>query len=193
MNPIPTFESLKNSSRNQIMLTAHIDSDLDDIMRCDAFDMRVSQNDLYTRYLVRGIQKSTFLGWDDNRVISEIKDLEQAQVKLLGHKMGRVLRTIILQPELNDSLRAMAFATKTSKEDIFSFYMRLGIQYATEKHERRAPQKPTRVFRQMCFDIEDDELLHRKAKDNGKHVEDLYRYYLKLGLQAEEEKTMTKK
>jgi hypothetical protein len=188
MHPIPTFESLKNSSRNRLLINARIDSDLDDIMRCDAFDMRINKNELYVRYLMLGIEKSTLLGWDDNRVISEIQDLDKAQTQVLGHKMGRVLRMMTLQPELYDPLRAMALETKTSKEDILSFYMRLGIQYATERNERRAPQKPPRVFRQICFDTEDDELLNQKAKDNGKDVEDLYRYYLKLGLQAEQEK-----
>lgn len=188
MNTIsaPTLEALKNSTQNPTMFTANIDGDLDDILRCDAFDLRCRQNELYTRYLVLGLQKSEMLGWDDERVVAEIKDLKKAQIKKIGHQMGRVLRTITMQPELNDSLREMAFANKTSKEDLFSFYLRLGIQKATEDNLRRAWQKPTRVFRQLCFDTDVDELLHAKAKTSKKSVEDLYRHYVRLGLEAEQ-------
>lgn len=190
---IPTIEALNNSQRNPTMFTVNIDDDLDDILRCDAFDLRCQKNELYTRYLVLGLQKSDFLGWDEARVIAEIQDLEKAQIKQMGRKMGRVLRTITMQPELNDPLREMAIANKTSKEDLFSFYLRLGIQKATEDNFRRPPQKPARVFKQLCFDTEVDELLEAKAKANKQHVEDLYRYYVNLGLQAEEEQKKQKK
>jgi hypothetical protein len=58
-----------------------------------------------------------------------------------------VLRTVYIDPEVDDKLRNEAFARRTSKNDLFRNYLRLGMQKALEDGSStttvvRTQQKP---------------------------------------------------
>jgi hypothetical protein len=50
-----------------------------------------------------------------------------------------VLRTVYIDPDVDDQLRNEAFAGRTSKNDLFRKYLRLGMQAAREARQAASP------------------------------------------------------
>ncbi len=112
---------------NLVLRTVYVDEDVDDQLRVEALDKRVSKADLFRKYLVSGIKAA------------------KAHPDLLETASRRataplVLRTVHMDPKLDDKLRVEAFDSRTSKNDLMRRYVRIGMSLRKhanmQSHER---------------------------------------------------------
>lgn len=99
---------------NLVLRTVYVDPDVDDQLRDEASTKKVSKADLFRKYLVTGIKAV------------------KSQPDLLKTESPRgtpalVLRTVHMDPKLDDKLRVEAFDSRTSKNDLMRRYVRIGM------------------------------------------------------------------
>ena len=100
---------------NLVLRTVYVDPDVDDQLREQAFTQRVSKADLFRRYLVTGI-----------KAVKTHPELFKT-VAPRGTAPVLVLRTVHIDPKLDDKLRVEAFDSRTSKNDLMRRYVRIGM------------------------------------------------------------------
>lgn len=97
-----------------------------------------------------------------------------------------VLRTIYIDPELDDALMRQARSDNVGKAELFRHYLRLGIK--TVRSSANAPPmdlaKVVLVLRTIFIDPALDDLLRVEAFDARLPKNDLIRYYLSIGMTA---------
>ncbi|SFL83796.1 hypothetical protein [Rugamonas rubra] len=102
------------STENLVLRTVYVDPDIDDQLREEALAKQVSKADLFRTYLVAGIKA--------------VK-LQPNLFKVEGARGGPalVLRTVHMDPKLDEKLRVEAFDSRTSKNDLMRRYVRIGM------------------------------------------------------------------
>lgn len=102
-------------TENLVLRTVYVDPDVDDQLRDEALDKQVSKADLFRTYLVAGI-----------KAVKSHPDLLEG-VDSRGAS-ALVLRTVHMDPKLDDKLRVEAFDSRTSKNDLMRRYVRIGMR-----------------------------------------------------------------
>lgn len=102
------------STQNLVLRTVYVDPDVDDQLRDEALEKHVSKAELFRKYLVTGVKAA------------------KSQPGLLDPAVSRggpalVLRTVHMDPKLDDKLRVQAFDQRTSKNDLMRRYVRIGM------------------------------------------------------------------
>ena len=100
-------------TENLVLRTVYVDPDVDELLRNEAHDKQVSKAALFRQYLVTGIKAAK----------AEPDLLEPA----VSGGPALVLRTVHIDPKLDDKLRVQAFDTRTSKNDLMRRYVRIGM------------------------------------------------------------------
>jgi len=98
------------STENLVLRTVYVDEDVDDQLRAEALDEGISKADLFRRYLVSGIKAA-----------KAKPDLLQAASRSATAPL--VLRTVHMDPKLDERLRVEAFDSRTSKNDLLRRYV----------------------------------------------------------------------
>lgn len=107
------------SKENLVLRTVYIDPDVDALLRDEALQNKVSKAELFRRYLVTGIKAAR-----TNRDLLE--------PEIARNNQALVLRTVHMDPKLDDKLRVQAFDKRTSKNDLMRRYVRIGMNTAAE-------------------------------------------------------------
>ncbi len=102
-------------TENMVLRTVYVDPDVDDKLRDEALDKHTSKADLFRNYLHIGI------------------DAAKQQPTLLQRVDARsgaplVLRTVHIEPSVDNKLRVEAFNKRTSKNDLMRRYVRIGME-----------------------------------------------------------------
>lgn len=100
---------------NLVLRTVYVDPDVDEQLRAEALNEKVSKADLFRKYLVTGI-----------KAVKARPDLFKT-VASRGTAPTLVLRTVHMDPKLDDKLRVEAFDSRTSKNDLMRRYVRVGM------------------------------------------------------------------
>lgn len=114
-------------TENLVLRTVYVDPDVDDKLRIEALHARVSKADLFRQYLVRGIKAA--------KAQPSLVQLEAAR----GTGPTLVLRTVHMDPKLDDKLRVEAFDKRTSKNDLMRRYVRVGMNTTTPSSTQKKP------------------------------------------------------
>ncbi len=101
-------------ANKMVLRTVYVDPDVDDQLRTDAAGQGLSKAELFRRYLTAGM-----------KVARTRPDLFEATQPEAGPPL--VLRTVYMNPKLDDKLRVEAFDSRTSKNDLMRRYVRLGM------------------------------------------------------------------
>ncbi|NHZ92963.1 hypothetical protein F2P45_28740 [Massilia sp. CCM 8733] len=101
------------STENLVLRTVYVDADVDDQLRDEALHKQLSKADLFRKYLVTGIKAA--------KSHPDLRTLNPKNTQAL------VLRTIHMDPKLDDKLRVEAFDSRTSKNDLMRRYVQLGM------------------------------------------------------------------
>jgi hypothetical protein len=104
---------------NMVLRTVYVDPDVDDQLRTQAVDRGLSKAELFRRYLAAGM-----------KVARTRPDLFRAIQPDSGPPL--ILRTVYMNPKLDDKLRVEAFDSRTSKNDLMRRYVRLGMSGAPQ-------------------------------------------------------------
>ncbi|PHV07437.1 hypothetical protein CSQ96_09540 [Janthinobacterium sp. BJB412] len=101
-------------TENLVLRTVYVDPDIDDQLREEALAKQLSKADLFRTYLLAGIKA--------------VK-LQPNLFKVEGSRNGPalVLRTVHMDPKLDEKLRVEAFDSRTSKNDLMRRYVRIGM------------------------------------------------------------------
>lgn len=102
------------TAENMVLRTVYVDSDVDKKLRDEALQKHTSKANLFRDYLGAGI----------NAVKQHPDLLESADV---NGQLPLVLRTIHLDPRVDNKLRVEAFTKRTSKNDMMRRYLRIGM------------------------------------------------------------------
>jgi hypothetical protein len=102
------------ATENLVLRTVYVDPDVDDQLRDEALEKHVSKAELFRKYLVTGIKAA-----------SSQPNLLKPVVSRDSHAL--VLRTVHMDPKLDDKLRVQAFDSRTSKNDLMRRYVRIGM------------------------------------------------------------------
>jgi hypothetical protein len=103
-------------SRDDFVLrTVYLDRDLDDELRRRATSLGVSKAGLFRRYLAAGIKAAR----TQPALLTNPEEVEERQLL--------ILRTVFLDPKVDDKLRVEAFDSRTSKNDLTRLYLRVGL------------------------------------------------------------------
>jgi len=103
------------STENLVLRTVYVDPDVDDQLRDEALAAGVSKADLFRKYLVTGI-----------KAVKTNPDLFRTAAPR-GAAPALVLRTVHMDAKLDDKLRAQAFDSRTSKNDLLRRFVRVGM------------------------------------------------------------------
>lgn len=97
-----------------------------------------------------------------------------------------VLRTIYLDPSLDDALTREALSKKAGKATLFRQYLHQGIKavHSGANVPQMDLEKVVLVLRTIYIDPEIDDLLRTEAFDKKLQKNDLIRYYLGVGMAA---------
>lgn len=98
-----------------VLRTVYIDPDLDDELRRRATSLGVSKAGLFRRYLAAGIKAAR----TEPTLLTNASGADDGQ--------PLVLRTVFVDPKVDDKLRVEAFDSRTSKNDLTRLYLRLGL------------------------------------------------------------------
>lgn len=101
-------------TENLVLRTVYVDPEVDDQLRDEALSKRVSKADLFRKYLVTGI-----------KAVKLQPNLLETEVSRGAHAL--VLRTVYVDPEVDDQLRVEAFDSRISKNDLMRRYVRIGM------------------------------------------------------------------
>lgn len=103
------------STENMVLRTIYVDSDVDDKLRNEALKNHTSKAKLFRNYLVAGIDAAK----NHPDLLEKIQTEGGAPL---------ILRTVHLDPKVDNKLRAEAFAKRTSKNDVMRRYVRIGME-----------------------------------------------------------------
>lgn len=100
---------------NLVLRTVYVDPDMDDQLREEAAIRGISKAELFRQYLALGMKSS-----------------KKRQGQAVGASeavegLPLVLRTVYMDPKIDDRLRVEAFDTRTSKNDLMRRYVRAGM------------------------------------------------------------------
>ena len=99
---------------------------------------------------------------------------------------AKVLRTIYIDPEVDDRLRELAACSDLSKAELFRRYLAAGIKAAKARPSVFAALMPTNsqplVLRTVYMDPKLDDRLRVQAFDERVSKNDLMRRYVQLGM-----------
>ena len=98
----------------KVLRTVYIDADIDDLLHETEAQVGLSKAELFRRYLAAGIKAAKA----KPTVINE---------SVLRSDRPLVLRSVYMDPKLDDRLRVQAFDQQTSRNDLMRRYVRLGI------------------------------------------------------------------
>lgn len=108
---------------------------------------------------------------------------------MFGEQM--VLRTIYIDPHVDDLLRTQADALQTSKAELFRLYLSAGIRAVESRQSTvdtaSAPADRILVLRTVYIDALVDDKLRVEAYDSRTSKNDLYRKYVELGMRVRDQ------
>lgn len=104
------------STDNFVLRTVYIDPDLDDLLMAEALRTKTSKAELFRYYLATGILAAK----SEPALFNTMAPLSKCVL---------VLRTVYLDPALDNALRIEAFDTRTNKNDLIRLYLRLGTTF----------------------------------------------------------------
>lgn len=132
---------LAMSTENLVLRTVYVDADVDDQLRDEASNKQVSKAVLFRKYLETGINAA-----------KSRPDLLTGNPK---NTHALVLRTVHMDPKLDDKLRVEAFDSRTSKNDLMRRYVQIGM--SLEEAPATGASRSSR-----SSDIKTEAALHRK-------------------------------
>ncbi len=103
------------SASNLVLRSVYVDPDVDDKLREQAAGAGLNKADLFRHYLNAGIKAV--------RAKPELFD----QAAQSGETPPLVMRSIYMDPKLDDKLRVEAFDSRKSKNDLMRRYVRVGM------------------------------------------------------------------
>ena len=118
------------STGNLVLRTVYVDPDVDDQLRDEALVEGVSKADLFRKYLVTGI-----------KAVNRNRDLFKTVASRGNAPL--VLRTVHMDPKLDEKLRVQAFDSRTSKNELMRLYVRVGMSLkdASTTEKTRPPMR----------------------------------------------------
>ena len=101
---------------NLVLRTVYVDPDMDEQLRVEAASRGISKAELFRRYLSLGMKSS------------KKRQGQSAGTSEAIEGPPLVLRTVYMDPKIDDRLRVEAFDTRTSKNDLMRRYVRVGMR-----------------------------------------------------------------
>ena len=115
--------------------------------------------------------------------------IKMTSIKMTSMPANLVLRTVYLDPDVDERLRLESVASGVPKGDLFRQYLRSGIKVArshqTSAHDALASAgREPQVLRTVFVDRKVDERLRVEAFDAGRRWSDQMNHYLRLAISS---------